>query len=81
MKQKVYKFYIYPNHMNKWIELLLGLVILLGAILVAWYSAVWWSPFWNFRHAGWEFLKGGVVWFFIGIGALFILLGISDLKD
>lgn len=66
--------------MNKWLELLLGLILVIGAILVAWFSADWGS-FWNFRHATWEFLKGGIVWFVIGIGALFILLGISDLKE
>lgn len=66
--------------MNKWLELFVGLVFVIGAILVAWYS-VNWGSFWNFRHAAWEFLKGGVVWFVIGIGLLFILLGISDLRE
>ncbi len=69
--------------MNKWLELLLGLILVIGSILVAWYSRDWMigSLSFNFRHAAWEFLKGGVVWFFIGIGALFILLGLSDLKE
>lgn len=66
--------------MNKWTELLFGLILVIGAIVVAWYSGIWWGAFWNFKHAAWEFLKGGVFWFIIGIGALFILLGISDLK-
>jgi len=65
--------------MNKWLELLLGLVLLIGAVLITWYSSSW--GLWNFKHAAWEFLKGGVFWFVAGIGALFILLGISDLKE
>lgn len=66
--------------MNKWLELLFGLILVIAAILVAWYSAGWGS-FWNFKHAAWEFLKGGVFWFVVMIGALFVLLGISDLKE
>jgi len=67
--------------MNKWLELIIGLILVVGAILVAWYSPNWWGSFWNFRHASWEFLKGGVFWFILGIGALLIMLGISDLKE
>ena len=66
--------------MNKWLELFLGLILVIAAIYVTWSSASWGS-FWDFKHASWEFLKAGVFWFVIGIGALFILLGISDLKE
>lgn len=66
--------------MNKWFELLLGLILVIGAILVMWSSSGW-GDFWNFKHAAWEILKGGVFWFVLGIGALLILLGISDLKE
>jgi len=66
--------------MNKWLELLVGLILVVGVLLIMWYS-VNWGSFWNFRHASWEFLKGGVFWFVLGIGALFIMLGISDLKE
>jgi len=66
--------------MNKWVELLFGLILVIVAIVVMWYSTGWGS-FWNFRHASWEFLKGGVFWFVLGIGLLLILLGISDLKE
>ena len=65
--------------MNKWAELFFGLILVIAAILVTWFSGEW--GFWNFRHAAWEFLKGGAVWFVIMIGLLFIMLGISDLKD
>jgi hypothetical protein len=66
--------------MNKWTELLLGLVLVILAVVVAWYSTGWGS-FWNFKHAAWELLKGGVFWVVVGLGVLFILLGISDLKE
>lgn len=66
--------------MNKWFELLFGLILVNGVILLTWYSAEWGS-FWNLRHAAWVFLKGGLVWFLIMIGLLFIMLGISDLKE
>ncbi|NCN99445.1 hypothetical protein COU62_04880 [Candidatus Pacearchaeota archaeon CG10_big_fil_rev_8_21_14_0_10_35_219] len=66
--------------MNKWAEILLGLILVIIPILIAWYSPVWWEGFWDFRYAAWEFLKGGVFWFIVMIGVLFILLGISDLK-
>ena len=66
--------------MNKWSELLLGLILVNVAIVVAWYSQSWWGEFWNFKHAAWEFLKGGVFWFVIMIGGLLLLLGISDMK-
>ncbi len=59
--------------MNKWIELILGLLLLNGAIM-AWF-------FTGFGEAAWLFFKGGLVWFVIMIGLLFIMLGISDLKD
>ena len=66
--------------MNKWYELLLGLILVLVPIIIAFYSPEWWGGFWNFRNAAWEFLKGGVFWMIVMVGFLFILLGISDLK-
>ena len=74
--------------MNKWLELLLGLVLLIGMILIAYYSSI--GTGWtilggrfslDFLHSAWTFLKGGVFWFVIMIGLLFILLGISDLRE
>ena len=70
--------------MNKWAEILAGLIFFIGAILVAWYSSVYsWTIFGkdlNFLHSAWIFLKGGFFWLIIIIGLLFIILGISDLK-
>lgn len=65
--------------MNKWTELLLGLILVIVGILI--WSMTQGSGFWDFGTAAWEVLKGSVVWIIIGLGALFILLGISDLKS
>jgi hypothetical protein len=61
--------------MNKWIEILLGLIFLNGAIFA------WGTNFWNFGEAALAFFKGGLVWMVILVGFVFIVLGISDLKD
>ena len=65
--------------MNKWLEILVGLVLLIGAILV--WAFTEGIGFWDFGTAAWEFVKGGLVWFVILIGLLFLMLGISDLKE
>ena len=67
--------------MNKWFELLLGLILLNGVIALAYFSGNLEGTFWNFKHAAWEFFKGGLVWIIVMIGLLFIVLGISDLKE
>ena len=71
--------------MNKWTEILLGLILIIGTILVAWYSSAnAWSIAGislNFWHATWEFFKGGLAWLIMLIGLLFLMLGISDLRD
>lgn len=68
--------------MNKWAELFLGLILVVAAIFIAFYSVNWtaWNISFNFWTPAWEFLKGGIFWMVLMIGALFILLGISDLK-
>jgi TRAP-type C4-dicarboxylate transport system permease small subunit len=67
--------------MNKWAEILIGIIILNGVILLAWYSGDLFGNFWNFKHAAWEFFKGGLVWILLMVGLVFIVLGISDLKE
>ena len=67
--------------MNKWLEILIGLILVNVIIFLAWYSGTWFGSFWNFKHAAWEFFKGGLVWFGLMVGLMFILLGISDLKE
>ncbi len=65
--------------MNKWLEILLGLVLILVSVLIWGFSYGW--GFWNFGTAAWEFIKGGVIWFVVMVGVLFLVLGISDLKE
>jgi len=60
--------------MNKWLELLTGLVLVVAAILV-------WGLVPSWGAAALDFLKGGLVWLVIILGLLFLMLGISDLKE
>ncbi len=68
--------------MNKWTELLLGLIFVIVPVIVAFYSQsnYWGWGYWNFWNAAGIVLMGGVFWMIVLIGILFILLGISDLK-
>jgi hypothetical protein len=65
--------------MNKWLEILIGLILVIGAILVAYFSQAWGT--FNFWAPAWEFFKGGLFWFILLIGLLFLMLGISDLRE
>jgi len=71
--------------MNKWSELLLGLVLLIAIIFLSWASSAYaWTLFGkdlDFLHAGWLFLKGGIFWLATMIALMFILLGINDLRE
>lgn len=71
--------------MNKWTELLLGLIILIGVILVAGFSSMNnWTLFgkdMDFLHAAWIFLKGGIFWLVFIIGFFLIILGLNDLRN
>ena len=69
----IYKNLSKSNYMNKWLEILLGLILVVGAILVAFCFTSWFA-------AALMVLKGGLLWALLGLGLLFILLGISDLK-
>ena len=71
--------------MNKWFELVGGLALLIVAILIAWASSAYsWTLFgkdFDFLHAGWIFLKGGIFWLVMMVALLLILLGVNDLRD
>ena len=64
--------------MNKWIEILLGLILVIAPIY-AWIVIP--GGYWGLGEAALTFLKGGLVWMLILIGLLFLMLGISDLKE
>lgn len=61
--------------MNKWIELLLGLILVIAAVIA------WTVNFWGMGASALSLLKGGIVWLVILLGLLFLVLGISDLKE
>lgn len=65
--------------MNKWTELLSGVLLIIVPIIIAFYSQNWGA--WNFWNAAGVFFKGGLFWFVVMIGVLFVLLGVSDLKE
>ena len=71
--------------MNKWLELLIGLALLIVVIIIAWASSAYsWALFGkdlNFLHAAWIFLKGGIFWLLVMIASLLIILGINDLRE
>lgn len=71
--------------MNKWVELTLGLVLLVMVILVAWASSAYsWMILgkdFNFLHSAWIFFKGGLFWFVTMIALLLIVLGINDIRE
>lgn len=61
--------------MNKWLELLLGLILLIVPIVVALNNInLWGIPTLNF-------IKGGLVVGVALIGLMFIMLGISDMSS
>ena len=71
--------------MNKGVELLIGLSLVIGTILITWVSSAYnWILFgknFNFLYPTWIFLKGGIFWFIILIGLILIILGINDLRE
>ncbi|MEM3091402.1 MAG: hypothetical protein QXX55_01720 [Candidatus Pacearchaeota archaeon] len=71
--------------MNKWVELSLGLILLVGMIFLGWGSSAYsWELFGkdlNFLHAAWIFLKGALFWTLFIISIILIIIGINDLRE
>lgn len=61
--------------MNKWLELLIGLVLLVGGVYV------WGTNFLGFGSAALNLLQGGILWLFLLVGLALILLALSALKE
>lgn len=61
--------------MNKWLEILLGLLMVTVPLILA---TLVLPSFWN---SALIVLQGGIFWAIVGIGLLLILLGLSDLKN
>ena len=75
-RRKVFKEVVLrESTMNKWAEILVGLILLIVPIYA------WIVNFLGMGEAALTFFKGGVVWLVILIGLLFLMLGISDLKE
>jgi type III secretory pathway component EscU len=60
--------------MNKWLELVLGILLIIAPI---WITVVY-LPNWGI--AALQLVMGGVIVGVIVVGILFLVLGISDLK-
>jgi hypothetical protein len=63
--------------MNKFIEILIGLILIVAPILVVLNVPL----FFSWGPATVEFLKGGVVVFIVIVGLVFLFLGISDMRS
>ncbi len=63
--------------MNKWLELILGLVLLVGTIALVFPG----MPLEPWGVSALNFLKGALVWIVALIGLVLIILGISEMKD
>ena len=61
--------------MNKFIGILIGLVLLLAPIYA------WIVDFAGFGEAALLFLKGGIVWLLLLVGIALLLIGLTSLKD
>ena len=61
--------------MNKIIQILIGLLLVVAVILFAGFNI------WNFGTAALIVLKGGIIWIAALIGLLLIIIGINELKE
>ena len=61
--------------MDKWLEILLGLILLLVPIALVFPG----MPLESWGQDAIAFLKGGITWIVILIGLLLVVLGINDL--
>jgi type IV secretory pathway VirB2 component (pilin) len=62
--------------MNKWFELILGLILLVGTIALIFPG----MPLESWGSAALTVLKGGLAWVVAIIGLILIILGISEIK-
>ncbi|MFA5248883.1 MAG: hypothetical protein WC415_06770 [Patescibacteria group bacterium] len=62
--------------MNKWLELILGVILLVGVIALVFPG----MPLGSWGIAAWMVLKGALTWIVALIGLILIILGISEIK-
>lgn len=63
--------------MNKWLELIVGLILLVGAVVLVFPG----MPLASWGKDALTILKGGLTWIVIISGLVLIILGISELKE
>jgi hypothetical protein len=61
--------------MNKWIKLLLGLILVIAAVYV------WGMDIYGFGTAALTVIKGWLVWAVILLGLFILFLGINEIKE
>lgn len=62
--------------MNKWIELILGVILLVGVIALVFPG----MPLDSWGVSAWIVLKGALTWIVALAGLVLIILGISEIK-
>lgn len=62
--------------MNRWLEILLGLILVVVPIALVFPG----QPLASWGYAALTVLKGAITWILILIGLLLIVLGINDLR-
>lgn len=63
--------------MNKWVELLVGIILIVVPIVLV--TTV--ATFFNWGYAAIEFIKGCIVVGLVVVGIILLILGISDLRS
>lgn len=62
--------------MNKWFELILGVILLVGVIALVLPG----MPLDSWGFAAWTVFKGALTWIVGIVGLILIILGISEIK-
>jgi hypothetical protein len=63
--------------MNKWLKIIIGLIVLTGIILLVFPN----MPMESWGRAALTLIKGGITLLAIFVGLILIVLGIMDLKN
>ena len=58
-----------------------GIGIIAGLILLVLPIYAWIINLWGLGGAALEFLKGGIMWLLLLVGALSLIVGLADLKN
>jgi uncharacterized membrane protein len=67
---------LYKSTMNKWLELIIGVVLLVGVVALVLPG----MPLDSWGIAAWTVFKGALTWIVALVGLVLIILGISEIK-